>query len=135
LVFALPGAFFAWFFRRVPNFDLGGACSITGAFGFIFVSESARLLTFGLWKAPSLTWHSATALIFYRAALDLMTVSAVSLAWILMWAIIRVVHRPFWKEQILPPGHLACSSCGYDLFGIESNRCPECGALAVTHNQ
>lgn len=135
LVFGLPGAFFASCFRRVPNFDLGGVCSITGAFGFIVVSESARILKFGLWQAFSLPWRSATALILYRVALDVMTVSAVFLAWILMWAIIRAIHRFVWKEASPPGGHPVCASCGYDLFGIESNCCPECGSPTATDGQ
>jgi hypothetical protein len=30
-----------------------------------------------------------------------------------------------WRRRPFPPGR--CSSCGYDLRGLESDHCPECG--------
>ena len=37
-----------------------------------------------------------------------------------------ILHR---HDRPFPPGH--CESCGYDLTGNQSGRCPECGADAV----
>ena len=35
-------------------------------------------------------------------------------------------YLAFWRSRTLfPPGH--CGRCGYNLFGISSRRCPECG--------
>ncbi len=31
----------------------------------------------------------------------------------------------WWRNRRIPPGH--CESCGYDLTGNVSGRCPECG--------
>lgn len=48
---------------------------------------------------------------------------------ILMFAI-----KPIWsfiawrrRRKLTSDGHQVCASCGYDLHGIENNRCPECG--------
>lgn len=38
------------------------------------------------------------------------------------------VRMRFWP--VYPPGH--CQRCGYDLFGLESARCPECGTAFVS---
>lgn len=34
----------------------------------------------------------------------------------------------FFARVRVPPGH--CRACGYNLTGVESGRCPECGAKA-----
>ena len=39
------------------------------------------------------------------------------------WSVIAWRRRRRFKTD----GHLVCASCGYDLHGIEGNRCPECG--------
>ena len=38
------------------------------------------------------------------------------------------------QPRTRPAGeHPLCASCGYDLFGSVSDRCPECGSLIDTH--
>jgi hypothetical protein len=42
-------------------------------------------------------------------------------------ALLALTSWRFWR-RITPKGH--CTACGYNLFGITSARCPECGKLS-----
>ena len=48
---------------------------------------------------------------------------------ILMLAIKPISSFLAWRRsrELSPYGHQICTSCGYDLHGIEGNNCPECG--------
>jgi len=45
-------------------------------------------------------------------------------AFFLFLCVATFVRRGYWPQ--FPPGH--CSRCGYNLFGLPSPRCPECGS-------
>jgi hypothetical protein len=55
---------------------------------------------------------------------------AYALSFVILWAapfvllsIAVYVHNRYWP--VYPPGH--CAICGYNLWGLPSPRCPECG--------
>ena len=58
--------------------------------------------------------------IFWQAGIAIM---AIDIVMILLWP-----ERPDWTK----PGH--CVSCGYDLTGDTTGRCPECGKEVVWRN-
>jgi len=39
----------------------------------------------------------------------------------------------WWRERTIPPGH--CPTCGYNLTGNVSGRCPECGQAVASGGQ
>ena len=49
-----------------------------------------------------------------------------------LWCVFLPVAIPtavlWWRDRRPPPGH--CQTCGYDLTGNVSGRCPECGEVA-----
>ena len=48
-------------------------------------------------------------------------------AWFPVLALLTALYPYFVRRQSHPSGH--CQSCGYDLTGLISNKCPECGML------
>jgi predicted amidophosphoribosyltransferase len=48
------------------------------------------------------------------------------------WDVLGPEQRSLRIRAHLADNHVACSACGYDLFGLDADACPECGA-ALDH--
>lgn len=63
----------------------------------------------------------------WRTALGWVIVVATVLAcWFLILAFRKTIRRSI-RQALVDSGLPCCLSCGYDLTGNESGRCPECG--------
>ena len=51
--------------------------------------------------------------------------------WFLFAAAVGVTVLLFWLERRARPRKGYCSACGYDLTGLQSGACPECGEAVV----
>jgi rubrerythrin len=40
-------------------------------------------------------------------------------------------RRPFSRKALIDCGHPVCMQCGYILYGVENDRCSECGTLRL----
>ena len=57
----------------------------------------------------------------------LLSAAAMIACLLLGWSFRKTIRRSLWRE--LASRHIpCCTSCGYDLTGNVSGRCPECGA-------
>lgn len=52
-----------------------------------------------------------------------MVLGAIALSSSALLCIVVAIRRRFWPVRLAG----ICQHCGYDLFGLSSNRCPECG--------
>lgn len=125
-----------------PSIGTGGACAfcspsqlqvaianqpvIRRAEGWFFPQASAGVIMPNSIARPTTSTASMTVGT-QGGAIVAITVRVVSVP---MWQILLVLlvaGGGAWRlsRRMLPAGH--CSECGYDLQGLESGKCPECG--------
>ncbi len=100
--------------------------AITGALGFgipmwlIFTFLFPYIMAFGSGQPAgstrSLPWT------VHLIMLVIWLTGGVAFGLLMRWILVR--------KQRFQPGH--CRTCGYDLTGLDSDRCPECGYLVQT---
>ena len=110
------------FYRRIPRETLALLYALSFAIGWAMTRQAVQIIEYGRWKALGAGDLTIVAWAFHLTFLLFISVAIYLPILLLAWVAVRL-----YRGAAIVTDQPTCRSCGYNLTGIVSGVCPECG--------